>query len=64
MTEYKQKEEAYNKIFDTLEEYRADIRKKLEDQAAQRDEDAFTNAVIDKVVSSRYTAAFSIRHNF
>ena len=38
--------------FDTLEEYRADIRKKLEDQAAQRDEDAFTNAVIDKVVSN------------
>ena len=38
--------------FDTLDEYRADIRKKLEAEAAARDEDSFTNAVIEKVVSN------------
>lgn len=36
--------------FDTLEEYRADIRAKLEAQAAESDRNAQTNAVIDAVV--------------
>ena len=36
--------------FDTLEEYKADIRAKLEAQAAERDNNNFTNAVIEKVV--------------
>ena len=36
--------------FDTLAEYRADVRAKLEAQAAERDRNAFTNAVIDKVI--------------
>ena len=38
--------------FDTLEEYKKDIRAKLEAQAAERDENAFTNAVIEKVVTN------------
>ena len=38
--------------FDTLDEYKADIRAKLEEQAAQRDQDAFTNAVIEKVLEN------------
>ena len=38
--------------FDTLEEYKADIRAKLEAQAAERDQNAFTNAVIEKVVTN------------
>ena len=36
--------------FDTLEEYKKDIRAKLEAQAAERDQNVFTNAVIEKVV--------------
>ena len=36
--------------FDTLEEYKADIRAKLEAQAAERDNNNFTNAVIEKVL--------------
>ena len=38
--------------FDTLDEYRADIRRKLEEQAAERDRNAFTNAVIEKVMEN------------
>ncbi len=38
--------------FDTLEEYKADIRAKLEAQAAERDQNAFTNAVIEKVIAN------------
>ena len=38
--------------FDTLDEYKADIRAKLEEQAAQRDQDAFTNAVVEKVMEN------------
>lgn len=38
--------------FDTLEEYKADIRAKLEAQAAERDNNAFTNAVIEKVLEN------------
>ena len=38
--------------FETLEEYRADIRAKLEKQAAERDENSFRNAVIDKVIEN------------
>ena len=36
--------------FDTLDEYKKDIRAKLEAQAAERDQNVFTNAVIEKVV--------------
>ena len=36
--------------FDTLEEYKASIRAKLEQEAAERDKDAFTNAVLGKVI--------------
>ena len=36
--------------FDTLDEYKADVRAKLEAQAAERDNNAFTNAVIEKVM--------------
>ncbi len=38
--------------FDTLDEYQADIRAKLEAQAAESDKNAFTNAVIEKVVEN------------
>ena len=38
--------------FDTLDEYKADIRSKLVAQAAERDENAFTNAVIEKVMEN------------
>ena len=38
--------------FDTLDEYKADIRAKLEAQAAERDNNAFTNAVIEKVMEN------------
>lgn len=38
--------------FDTLDEYKADIRAKLEAQAAERDQNNFTNAVIDKVLEN------------
>ena len=38
--------------FDTLDEYKKDIRAKLEAQAAERDENAFTNAVIEKVMEN------------
>ncbi|MBP3656161.1 MAG: trigger factor [Clostridia bacterium] len=38
--------------FDTLDEYKADIRAKLEAQAAERDNNAFTNAVLDKVIEN------------
>ena len=38
--------------FDTLDEYKADVRAKLEDQAAERDNNAFTNAVIEKVMEN------------
>ena len=38
--------------FDTLEEYKKDIRAKLEAQAAERDQNTFTNAVIEKVVTN------------
>lgn len=38
--------------FDTLDEYKADIRAKLEAQAAERDSNAFTNAVIEKVMEN------------
>lgn len=38
--------------FDTLEEYKADIRAKLEAQAAEHDNNAFTNAVIEKVLEN------------
>lgn len=38
--------------FDTLDEYKQDIRAKLEAQAAERDNNAFTNAVIEKVMEN------------
>lgn len=38
--------------FDTLDEYKADIRAKLEAQAAERDQNNFTNAVIEKVLEN------------
>ena len=38
--------------FDTLDEYKADVRAKLEAQAAERDNNAFTNAVIEKVMAN------------
>ena len=38
--------------FDTLDEYKADIRAKLEAQAAERDQNAFTNAVVEKVMEN------------
>ena len=38
--------------FDTLEEYRQDIRKTLQEQAEARDKDAFTNAVVEKAVAN------------
>ena len=38
--------------FDTLDEYKKDIRAKLEAQAEEHDKNAFTNAVIDKVVEN------------
>ena len=38
--------------FDTLDEYKADIRAKLEAQAAQRDADTFTNDVLGKVMEN------------
>lgn len=38
--------------FDTLDAYKADVRAKLEAQAAERDNDAFTNAVIEKVMAN------------
>ena len=38
--------------FDTLDEYKADVRAKLEAQAAERDNNVFTNAVIGKVMEN------------
>ncbi len=38
--------------FDTLDEYKADVRAKLEAQAAESDKNAFTNAVLEKVIDS------------
>ena len=38
--------------FETLDEYKADIRAKLEKQAAERDDNNFKNAVIDKVIEN------------
>lgn len=38
--------------FDTLDEYKVDVRAKLEAQAAERDNNAFTNAVIEKVMEN------------
>lgn len=38
--------------FDTLDEYKADVRAKLEAQAAERANNAFTNAVIEKVMEN------------
>lgn len=38
--------------FDTLDAYKADVRAKLEVQAAERDNNAFTNAVIEKVMAN------------
>ena len=38
--------------FDTLDEYKADIRAKLEAEAAERDNNEFTNAVIEKVLDN------------
>ena len=38
--------------FDTLDEYKKDIRAKLEAQAAERDQNVFTNAVIEKVMEN------------
>lgn len=38
--------------FDTLEEYKADVRAKLEAQAAERDNNAFTNAVVETVMAN------------
>ena len=38
--------------FDTLDEYKADVRAKLEAQAAERDNNAFTHAVIEKVMEN------------
>ena len=37
--------------FDTLDEYKADVRAKLEASAAERDKNAFTNAVLEAVIS-------------
>ena len=38
--------------FDTLDAYKADVRAKLEAEAAERDNNAFTNAVIEKVMAN------------
>lgn len=38
--------------FDTLDEYKADVRAKLEAQAAENDKNAFTNAVLEKVLEN------------
>ncbi|MBP3427004.1 MAG: trigger factor [Clostridia bacterium] len=38
--------------FDTLDEYKADVRAKLEAQAAERDNNNFTNAVIEAVLAN------------
>ena len=38
--------------FDTLDAYKADVRAKLEAQAGERDNNAFTNAVIEKVMAN------------
>lgn len=38
--------------FDTLDEYKADIRAKLQAQADEADKNRYTNAVIDKVVDN------------
>ena len=38
--------------FDTLDEYKADVRAKLEAQAAEHDNNVFTNAVIEKVMAN------------
>jgi len=38
--------------FDTLDEYKADVRAKLEAAAAERDNNNFTNAVIEKVLEN------------
>ena len=38
--------------FDTLDAYKADVRAKLEAQASERDNNAFTNAVIEKVMAN------------
>ena len=38
--------------FDKLDAYKADVRAKLEAQAAERDNNAFTNAVIEKVMAN------------
>lgn len=38
--------------FDTLDAYKADVRAKLEAQAAERDNNAFTNAVIEKAMAN------------
>ena len=38
--------------FETLADYKADIRKKLEEQAKERDDNEFTNAVIEKVMEN------------
>ncbi len=38
--------------FDTLDAYKADVRAKLEAQAAERDNNALTNAVIEKVMAN------------
>lgn len=38
--------------FDTLADYKADVRAKLEAQAAENDKNAFTNAVVDKVLAN------------
>ena len=38
--------------FDTLDEYKADVRAKLEASAAERDQNAFTNAVLEAVITN------------
>lgn len=38
--------------FDTLDEYKADIRAKMEAQAAERDANAFTNTVLETVIGN------------
>ena len=38
--------------FDTLDEYKADVRAKLQAEAAQRDNDVFTNDVLGKVMEN------------
>ncbi len=38
--------------FDTLDEYKADVRAKLEASAAERDNNAFTNAVLEAVIGN------------